>query len=133
MKVMISTLSLAVSLALAGPAEDKAVGQYLAGARENARPHAGIDQQHAHQVSGHLRQQPLVADLGSDHGGAAEGEREGARLDAQGVDLGRDQAVRSEEHTSELQSLMRLSYAVFCLKKKTNNCATRRRPRQQQT
>src|SRR3546814_3183589 len=30
---------------------------------------------------------------------------------------GRD--VRSEEHTSELQSLMRISYAVFCLKKKT--------------
>src|SRR3546814_2823251 len=30
-------------------------------------------------------------------------------------------AVRSEEHTSELQSLMRISYAVFCLKKKTDN------------
>src|SRR3546814_5989283 len=29
--------------------------------------------------------------------------------------------VRSEEHTSELQSLMRISYAVFCLKKKTKN------------
>src|SRR3546814_3438574 len=29
-----------------------------------------------------------------------------------------DQARRSEEHTSELQSLMRISYAVFCLKKK---------------
>src|SRR3546814_1146323 len=29
------------------------------------------------------------------------------------------QAERSEEHTSELQSLMRISYAVFCLKKKT--------------
>src|SRR3546814_6981403 len=29
-----------------------------------------------------------------------------------------DDAVRSEEHTSELQSLMRISYAVFCLKKK---------------
>src|SRR3546814_5867671 len=28
--------------------------------------------------------------------------------------------VRSEEHTSELQSLMRISYAVFCLKKKQN-------------
>src|SRR3546814_3116934 len=27
---------------------------------------------------------------------------------------------RSEEHTSELQSLLRISYAVFCLKKKTN-------------
>src|SRR3546814_7998005 len=30
-------------------------------------------------------------------------------------------AVRSEEHTSELQSLMRISYAVFCLKKKKKN------------
>src|SRR3546814_7662561 len=30
------------------------------------------------------------------------------------------QASRSEEHTSELPSLMRISYAVFCLKKKTN-------------
>src|SRR3546814_10258304 len=29
--------------------------------------------------------------------------------------------IRSEEHTSELQSLMRISYAVFCLKKKTKN------------
>src|SRR3546814_3831490 len=29
---------------------------------------------------------------------------------------------RSEEHTSELQSLMRISYAVFCLKKKTTQC-----------
>src|SRR3546814_2552607 len=29
-------------------------------------------------------------------------------------------AIRSEEHTSELQSLMRISYAVFCLKKKNN-------------
>src|SRR3546814_2362215 len=35
-------------------------------------------------------------------------------------------ALRSEEHTSELQSLMRISYAVFCLKKKlhTNNIHT---------
>src|SRR3546814_949554 len=32
--------------------------------------------------------------------------------------------VRSEEHTSELQSLMRISYAVFCLKKKTTNTLT---------
>src|SRR3546814_8062460 len=31
---------------------------------------------------------------------------------------------RSEEHTSELQSLMRISYAVFCLNKKTNNYMT---------
>src|SRR3546814_4177133 len=35
----------------------------------------------------------------------------------------RDRAIkmRSEEHTSELQSLMRISYAVFCLKKKNNH------------
>src|SRR3546814_7667695 len=35
-----------------------------------------------------------------------------------GVEAGGDAAGRSEEHTSELQSLMRISYAVFCLKKK---------------
>src|SRR3546814_1233854 len=33
-------------------------------------------------------------------------------------------APRSEEHTSELQSLMRISYAVFCLKKKKQNITT---------
>src|SRR3546814_7014838 len=33
-------------------------------------------------------------------------------------------AIRSEEHTSELQSLMRISYAVFCLKKKTKKHQT---------
>src|SRR3546814_2067408 len=33
---------------------------------------------------------------------------------------GLDPANRSEEHTSELQSLLRISYAVFCLKKKTS-------------
>src|SRR3546814_4852167 len=33
---------------------------------------------------------------------------------------GRLLPLRSEEHTSELKSLMRISYAVFCLKKKTN-------------
>src|SRR3546814_1135906 len=34
-------------------------------------------------------------------------------------DRDRQPGARSEEHTSELQSLMRISYAVFCLKKKT--------------
>src|SRR3546814_8255716 len=36
-------------------------------------------------------------------------------------DLKDEAEMRSEEHTSELQSLMRISYAVFCLKKKTKN------------
>src|SRR3546814_2944052 len=38
--------------------------------------------------------------------------------------LARSTAARSEEHTSELQSLMRISYAVFCLKKKNKNNRT---------
>src|SRR3546814_2304998 len=35
-------------------------------------------------------------------------------------------STRSEEHTSELQSLMRISYAVFCLKKKKSHSTTKR-------
>src|SRR3546814_2430217 len=53
-------------------------------------------------VLGHVRR---VAAAGH---GAADGLGDGADV------------VRSEEHTSELQSLMRISYAVFCLKKKKN-------------
>src|SRR3546814_5235225 len=45
-----------------------------------------------------------------------------ARQKGAGLESGRGKGVdeRSEEHTSELQSLMRISYAVFCLKKKNN-------------
>src|SRR3546814_5048150 len=44
-------------------------------------------------------------------------------LEGRQVELERQGKVsRSEEHTSELQSLMRISYAVFCLKKKNNTC-----------
>src|SRR3546814_7420126 len=44
----------------------------------------------------------------------------GVRLRRAGLGQFARQAGRSEEHTSELQSLMRISYAVFCLKKKNN-------------
>src|SRR3546814_5199020 len=54
--------------------------------------------------------------------GALETLADPGRRPAQQVDL---EAGRSEEHTSELQSLMRISYAVFCLKKKTNKQVTR--------
>src|SRR3546814_6573342 len=50
----------------------------------------------------------LVAKMGQD------GHDRGANVVASAF------ADRSEEHTSELQSLMRISYAVFCLKKKQN-------------
>src|SRR3546814_4929982 len=42
-------------------------------------------------------------------------------IDSTGKIVARYDKMRSEEHTSELQSLMRISYAVFCLKKKTQN------------
>src|SRR3546814_5150548 len=53
----------------------------------------------------------------------------GEAVDGRGVGVGHDgppvskneKRPRSEEHTSELQSLMRISYAVFCFKKKKQN------------
>src|SRR3546814_6285736 len=44
--------------------------------------------------------------------------------------IGSHFCIRSEEHTSELQSLMRISYAVFCLKKKKNKKNQYRHPLQ---
>src|SRR3546814_9399576 len=41
--------------------------------------------------------------------------------DADAIPIFKKASRRSEEHTSELQSLMRISYAVFCLKNKKNN------------
>src|SRR3546814_1931592 len=58
----------------------------------------------------HLRFQRHVGDVDR---GLQQPRLVGAGLGQLAVDLG-----RSEEHTSELQSLMRISYAVFCLKKK---------------
>src|SRR3546814_2942823 len=48
------------------------------------------------------------------------GGRLGKVCDPAPPDIGRWPCDRSEEHTSELQSLMRISYAVFCLKKKNH-------------
>src|SRR3546814_4982955 len=76
----------------------------------------------------HMVRRPLVAEGGGDggmnlKGRVGEGEaklRERARPFVAAVRHGdevRDgEVARSEEHTSELQSLMRISYAVFCLK-----------------
>src|SRR3546814_6468000 len=55
--------------------------------------------------------------------------RKSERLDSDGTRW-RIEVPRSEEHTSELQSLMRISYAVFCLKKKNTK---QRNKRQQNT
>src|SRR3546814_5191837 len=62
-------------------------------------------------------QRPLPADQPRQALCAAEGGQHAE------IDFG-----RSEEHTSELQSLMRISYAVFCLKKKKESKTTRNTP-----
>src|SRR3546814_2066590 len=74
------------------------------------------------------RRRQLVADTRGARGGRA-----GARHGIDGLsgargrtESGRSRAIRSEEHTSELQSLMRISYAVFCLKKKKKTQYTTR-------
>src|SRR3546814_9247065 len=53
--------------------------------------------------------------------GAFLSESEGGGDQRRGALSGAHSGARSEEHTSELQSLMRISYAVFCLKKKNKN------------
>src|SRR3546814_3619481 len=56
--------------------------------------------------------------------GRDEAKNEGAVAGLREAGITAHGFVRSEEHTSELQSLMRISYAVFCLKKK--NCKKHR-------
>src|SRR3546814_10785146 len=63
---------------------------------------------------------PDIKDAGVLQGTATVGKnRTGCANDGSGVVAG--DGLRSEEHTSELQSLMRISYAVFCLEKNKNN------------
>src|SRR3546814_2397456 len=70
--------------------------------REHSKPNAGdVERRHVDD--------PLFR-RSSSSGRSDSGRSEGDQFVAH---------IRSEEHTSELQSLMRISYAVFCLKKKT--------------
>src|SRR3546814_6874914 len=65
---------------------------------------------------------------------AADWPRRFATIASMAEDLGgkpavtQSSSIRSEEHTSELQSLMRISYAVFCLKKKIKTDYTNAQP-----
>src|SRR3546814_4351443 len=63
------------------------------------------------------RQQPAIRDHLLDM--ASTGPQGGGNVANRYPATGSFDEPRSEEHTSELQSLMRISYAVFCLKKKT--------------
>src|SRR3546814_4471941 len=78
----------------------------------------GIDGVELHGSHGYLPQQFMSAMLNrreDEYGGSFENRM---RFTVEVLAAIREQVGRSEEHTSELQSLMRISYAVFCLKKK---------------
>src|SRR3546814_4921884 len=73
---------------------------------------------------------PLVDRAPLLHGLLRSGQGRDARLLHRPKDAGthvvlQEVHARSEEHTSELQSLMRISYAVFCLKKKSTENSTK--------
>src|SRR3546814_5114228 len=61
----------------------------------------------------------ITADMGNISVTVTKAENEGVAWGAVYWQYFEDLDKRSEEHTSELQSLMRISYAVFCLKQKT--------------
>src|SRR3546814_9877311 len=92
------------------------IPRVLRGAAPRARLHGVPEAESFSQVD--LRQHRLrPAHPGSrrQQGGARRG---GGKLAAPGRPLERGEGPRSEEHTSELQSIMRISYAVLCSKKK---------------
>src|SRR3546814_8183407 len=88
---------------------ERAIGAALAGHQDGSlgdlRRGAAADRQHRVAALELVGRDRLCDRRERRHGDAVEGPHRQAR--------------RSEEHTSELQSLMRISYAVFCLKKKT--------------
>src|SRR3546814_3591778 len=99
--------------------------------RQRQREHGDIQEARGRLAGGNPQGgAPGKPDIPHEAGGAGVGRRQGNRAHHHGG--GRNYAkirrpgvaeilrrdLRSEEHTSELQSLMRISYAVFCLKKK---------------
>src|SRR3546814_2535634 len=75
----------------------------------------GVDE--VHVEAGVVNHQPGVAEEGEE----VVGDRGEDRMPGE-----KGFRQRSEEHTSELQSLMRISYAVFCLKKKKTHTHTKK-------
>src|SRR3546814_2037363 len=103
------------------------LGREQRGARESAAA-APIERAHQRLDLGHGgRRHRQFSDAEPEQhrhrlgfGGKAAAHARPAAMDRTAAHRLVDQPQRSEEHTSELQSLMRISYAVFCLKKKKN-------------
>src|SRR3546814_6306619 len=106
-----------VAESIAAQAEVKPIGL---GARDSMRLEAGLPL-YGHDLDEETT--PIEADLGfaiskrrREEGGFPGNERSQRELKHGPIRRRVGLAVRSEEHTSELQSLMRIAYAVFCLK-----------------
>src|SRR3546814_5595564 len=98
-------------------------------------PRTGVVRRNSDQTGSRGNGTRLIAaghrsDIGARFAGKPRAPREPSRISTRPGIIGTEetgiteavvhqsQIIRSEEHTSELQSLMRISYAVFCLKKK---------------
>src|SRR3546814_2086052 len=95
----------------------EAVCKTAGGGRDRPDRHTGIDHP-APVVTIRERAGKQTDDRECDR---ERGAVENAELQIGKAEITLDGIDRSEEHTSELQSLMRISYAVFCLKKKNKN------------
>src|SRR3546814_5323045 len=92
------------------PVEEAELHRPLAG-----RPALGV----AHDLPGEAVEPDGAGDRGADQAEAEKGDPpEGRCISHRHSTAPAPAGARSEEHTSELQSLMRISYAVFCLKNK---------------
>src|SRR3546814_9196777 len=92
-------------------------------------PYTTLFRSRPHPLVAHAADLRMAAMAGADEppGDRAASSRSGRRRRAAAAAVARDGGRRSEEHTSELQSLMRNSYAVFCLKNKKRNDDTKER------
>src|SRR3546814_1921654 len=106
-------MAAAATVAIAAPPAAKSSGDAVAGSKTFA---ARCAMCHGKAGVGTAMAPNLHGAFGA-KAGAANAPRNSAALKASKLTWN---AARSEEHTSELQSLMRISYAVFCLKKKNN-------------
>src|SRR3546814_392034 len=96
-----------------------------AGESRRVTQHGGIELHEAHAGLGQTGEIEVETTDAIDRQGEAERRQAAEAVETGAVEvahafIGEFQHDRSEEHTSELQSLMRISYAVFCLKKKRN-------------
>src|SRR3546814_9019361 len=97
--------------------EDIGARRILVHPHDSARRH-GERGEAADERPDARRQNVEIVGLGSGHVSSRPVSCLPAKAGIQSLWLGPGFGSRSEEHTSELQSLMRISYAVFCLKKK---------------